>query len=40
MAQEQEKNKENMQNKILLEQAGQFANSPLADPSNQQPPTE
>ena len=40
MAQEQEKSKENMQNKILLEQAGQFANSPLADPSKQQPPTE
>ena len=28
------------QNQTLLEQAGQFANSPAADPSKQQPPIE
>ena len=28
------------QNQTLLEQAGQFANAPLADPSKQQPPIE
>ena len=28
------------QNQTLLEQAGQFANSPIADPSKQQPPME
>jgi len=43
MAQEQEQMKETQQNQILLEQAGQFANSKLADSENlqgmqQQPP--
>ena len=28
------------QNQTLLEQAGQFANAPLADPTKQQPPME
>jgi len=42
--QELAENKEEMmqekQNQTLLEQAGQFANSPAADPTKQQPPTE
>ena len=42
--QELAENKEEMmqekQNQTLLEQAGQFANSPAADPTKQQPPIE
>jgi len=35
-----EEKMQNQQNQTLLEQAGQFANSPMADPSKQwkQPP--
>ena len=38
MAQEKQQSMETQQNQTLLEQAGQFANSPMADPKNQQPP--
>ena len=41
VGEEKEQNTQEMQQKILLEQAGQFANSPAADPSKQmqqQPP--
>ena len=44
VGEDKEQNMQEMQQKILLEQAGQFANSPAADPSKiqqaQQPPTE
>ena len=36
MAQAKEEQMQNQQNQTLLEQAGQFANSPMADPSKQQ----
>ena len=38
VGEDKEQNMQEMQQKILLEQAGQFANSPAADPSKQQPP--
>ena len=37
MAEEKEEQMQNQQNQTLLEQAGQFANSPMADPQNMQP---
>ena len=38
---DKEEKMQNQQNQTLLEQAGQFANSPMADPSKQpQPPKE
>ena len=41
MAQEKEQAMQQQQQQVLLEQAGQFANSPMADPSKQpQPPQE
>ena len=40
LADAKEEMMQNQQNQTLLEQAGQFANSPAADPSKQQPPQE
>ena len=41
LADAKEEQMQNQQNQTLLEQAGQFANSPMADPSKQpQPPQE
>ena len=40
VGEDKEQNMQEMQQKILLEQAGQFANSPAADPSKQQQPPE
>ena len=40
LANDKEEMMQEKQNQTLLEQAGQFANSPAADPSKQQPPIE
>ena len=40
LADNKEEQLQQVQNQTLLEQAGQFANSPLADPSKQQQPPE
>ena len=40
LGEEKEEKMQNQQNQTLLEQAGQFANSPMADPSKQPQPPE